>query len=1008
MTEQEFIAEAKRRGKSREETLAKFNELKAAGAFSSSSDAEEPGFLERGIQRTSETAAELLAGAADSVLDTVDFAAGGGVAGYTPPLDPLAALRRQFGLSDDASVQDLLAEEMQPRNMQFLENPTTSKAVQMIGGLGGAGLASLPTAGAKAGGKAVGLAEEMLEGTFGLGVGLRAGADSVPVGVQQLRDMDDESFGVLMRDANDEAAGMRYKSEFGELDEIDAKAAKAGEKVDENVRVGRTTQAKAAKRKQRIEKGRQAEAEKVNQRVQEGFSNATDSAVIFGKESDESVAKHIARAMDITEGEALAVIKERGGIDEVFIPDSVQNIRSRLYARKNDDRFKEQNTGWFNGPKKPNGQPSTGRWIADTVSNIVQPRVAQLRQEVGKGFASDVSKGLQQATRQAAKINDYGTQNEEALKRVNEWMSQPEQQRIYQDLFINGVDGRAELLKRGREQLSAVDAKVLDEVFDMMYEHQKRMGDNVLTSRPGSKRDEVYAPGGTKAGMKEPEVFQGDDATMGQLAKRNRKSAKGLTTTELKELKSPIAHMFERMGQENDVIELMKAIGLPPSMASGSKMTDVQEAIYNHILSVTKDSEKARRGADIIAETLKANRQHANNFWQTMSNQAYAGTLAQFDSALLNFHDPFMTAVRAGVGPTVKAVMQGLTRSGMSAKELGVPASATAEYRDGIRTTVEQALDPKTTGEWIRDMSAKLTDFGFRKSLFQWADMSSKGITLRADFNNMQQLVAKGEDGMAALKDQYGHLLTPREWAEVTPLLKSGRELKDWPDRQLETMAAALRSSLGERQVLSMVNRPAAYQKHPNLRWMYNMTGFAIQLNDMIKVDVVDKVGAGEYKEAGKRAAQYIIATTMGYALSDTIRDIPAYAISSAAGNPNEKKAPTLENFGDRMVEGAYGPLTFNRYSGSDWDKMKFKQDPVNYLFDTLLLPSGLFGHAASGTTDLLSGDFNKAATHYLQAVPGVGRLAAEGVKATRSEGGGNKSGRRRKSRSKKRRRSSD
>lgn len=36
MTEQEFIAEAKRRGKSREETLRKFRELKAAGAFSSS------------------------------------------------------------------------------------------------------------------------------------------------------------------------------------------------------------------------------------------------------------------------------------------------------------------------------------------------------------------------------------------------------------------------------------------------------------------------------------------------------------------------------------------------------------------------------------------------------------------------------------------------------------------------------------------------------------------------------------------------------------------------------------------------------------------------------------------------------------------------------------------------------------------------------------------------------------------------------------------------------------
>ena len=42
MTEQEFIAEAKRRGKSREETLRKFRELKASGAFSNGAVAAEP------------------------------------------------------------------------------------------------------------------------------------------------------------------------------------------------------------------------------------------------------------------------------------------------------------------------------------------------------------------------------------------------------------------------------------------------------------------------------------------------------------------------------------------------------------------------------------------------------------------------------------------------------------------------------------------------------------------------------------------------------------------------------------------------------------------------------------------------------------------------------------------------------------------------------------------------------------------------------------------------------
>ena len=948
---------------------------------------DKPGFIEKGMELTSQTAASLLAGFADAALGTVDTATGGGIMGFTPPLDPIAAIRRQLGVADDASVQDLLAEEMQPRNMQFLENPNVDAAVQMIGGLGGAGLMSLPTAGARASGKAVGLGEEILEGTFGLGVNARPVAD----GVQALREMDDESFGVLMRDANDEAAGVRFKSEFGEMDEIDARAAEANRKVDENVRVGRTSQDKADKRKATIEKARQSDINAVDARTQEGFDNATDSAIIFGKESDESVARHVARRMDITEQEAAAVIRERGGIDEVFKPDSVQNIRNRLYARKNDDRFAEENTGWFNGPKKPNGQPTGVQAFFKGVSEVVQPRVAQLRQEVGRGFAADVSKGLQQATRQAAKLNDYGTQNEEALKRVNDWMSQPEQQRIYQDLFINGVDGRAELLSRARSQLSSQDSKVLSEVFDMMYEHQKRMGSNVLTQRPGSKYDEVYAPGGTKAAVREPEVFQSDGAKMGQLAQRNRKSAQGMTQTEIKELKSPIVHMFERMGQENDVMELMKAIGLPPTMAQGSTMRDVQKAVYNHVESVTGDAEKATRAAEIIAETLKANRDHANNFFQTLSNQAYVGTLAQLDSALLNFHDPFMTAVRAGVGPTVKAIMEGLTRTGMSAKELGVPPSATHEFRDGIRTTVEQALNPRSKGEWIRDMSAKFTDWGFKKSFFQWADMTNKGITMRADFNNMQQMANKGSDGIAAMKEQYGHLLTPREWAEVMPLLKSGKPLKDWPSRQLETMGTALRTSLGERQVLSMANRPGFYQRNPNLRWMYNMTGFAIQMNDMIKVDVVDKAAKGEYKEAGKKAAQYILATTMGYALVDTIRDLPAYVVSSAAGTPNEKKAPTPENFGNRMLEGGYGPISYNRFSGSDWDKMRFKEDPVDYLYTSVLLPSGLIGHALSGTTDLLSGDFNKAATHYLQAVPSVGRLAAEGVKATRDgdSGGG-------------------
>jgi hypothetical protein len=674
----------------------------------------------------------------------------------------------------------------------------------------------------------------------------------------------------------------------------------------------------------------------------------------------------MARRFDMPLEEVQGIIVRQGGLrkqDEFGnnINGSLTGIRERVYASRNKEMY------------TTTGKPKTGaaddyQW--GSIQEWIRPATALLRENVGKGFSAMVERGYIKATAdKSALVNKYQGRAVE-FKEVVEWAENPAVKRKFMDLQYTGVAGRSELLQLARREMNADSYELFAEFVEDSFRHQQLMKKKVFS--PEAKLDEIHWGIATRPDA-DPAVVEemarlgkgqadlgGDPNSVASLSKRERLHASSMSESHLATYDNPILSQFTRLSQDQDILRLHESLGMGPSLKEVSKLADVNASIVRHVKSVTGNEEKAVAAGKIMEDILQGSRKTPPQSQRIFMSQAYAGTLGQVDSALLNAHDIFTSAWRQGPAATARAVMDFFDSTRMTADEFGIGDAHVGEFREGIGHAFQGS---PTKMDKVEKAVNGYSDFAFTWSGFKAMDLAGKGVVMRAALYDMQSLANK-KNGMQRLRTKYGHLITDRQLGEVAKFLKSGADLRTASPRQLDILGNAMLGRLAEQQLISMASRPLRYLQQESWRPMWAMSGFAIRQADLLKVEVLDRVKAGDYEGAGTAAALWFGWSVTGYVITDTMRDAATYAISG-----KDSKDP--RNVGTRFYEGVAGPLTMNKL-GDPYSTEQFSKDPAGYALQSILPPSGVVGSTLRAGAAAVQGD--DPMSDVFEAIPSIGR----------------------------------
>ena len=634
--------------------------------------------------------------------------------------------------------------------------------------------------------------------------------------------------------------------------------------------------------------------------------------------------------------EAMKQISKQGGFKPAK---GFDEIRERVAARNAMDY---------------DGDGEVASWIGRTirpVSELVSNNVGGL---IGRKFEN----AFETATRNSELITTKYLQDAPTLTNLANWSKKAENKAMFLDLRTTGKEGRVALLAKASKEMKEPEVRMLHEMFKDAAAHQK---EGARLYRKDVRTDEVYWPSEIKmtdqgkAGKirgLSSEAHQTNPTSVTSSVDRTRKLGSDMELEELEEYHDPISALVSRMSQEQSLLQLAKQFQLPPSLTKNDNTGEFFDALESKFFRESGNAEKAKIGRALIEETYRGTRRSPAKGVELFMKQSYAGTLGQLDSAILNLHDVAVSMMRNGVKPTLKALTD---RTGFSPQELGITNSTKSmgEFREGFdimaeRSTLEKGLD------WYQDKA-------FVFSGFRDMDRFGKGTVLRAALNKAQDAANKG-----TLMDEFGYMMKPEELAQMQRALKNRTPLKDMSVRERELATQLMFSRLGEQQLISAAGRPLEYLKHPNFRFLYAMTGFAIKQAEMMKKGMFDTAAKGDYKAAGKWAFNYMLFAGVGYGLINQARGLPQYALG------NDNKAPSWSGFAGDVVSQPAAALTFNKL-GDMYSWNQFKRNPVDYAIESFAPPAGLVGNVAKDVAAVLT-DSN-ISFRTLNSIPGGDEL---------------------------------
>ena len=445
---------------------------------------------------------------------------------------------------------------------------------------------------------------------------------------------------------------------------------------------------------------------------------------------------------------------------------------------------------------------------------------------------------------------------------------------------------------------------------------------------------------------------EADPTSVDTTNQRMRGDAHQMTDEQLDQWENPLIAQIDRFNDESMMVNLAEEFNMRPSLSVGDNSNKFFDELERQV-SRGAGAEKGALARGLAEDTYKGSRKRPPRPVELFMKQSYAGTLGQVDSAMMNMHDVFVSAWRNGTVPTAKAVMETLKRDkDFDIRELGIGNDATSleEFRGGIASQLEEMGKLEKGINWYSDKA-------FKYSGFQAADRFGKGVTLRAAKYAFEDAASNG-----TLMQDFGHLATPKEWAQLKPGLAKGQKLSEFTPKQQELLEKVMFARLGEQQLISMAGRPLLYLQNPVFRPFWAMSGFAIKQADMLKMAVWDEAKRGNYAEAGKAAAEYMLFVAVGYSVVDTLRNLPSYLMSG-----DERKAPSAERMLGRIVEQPMAAATLNKV-GSPADLKRALSNPMDFAYGTIEPSGGFIGNAASDIGDMMQGEMPKGKV--LKSIP--------------------------------------
>lgn len=664
------------------------------------------------------------------------------------------------------------------------------------------------------------------------------------------------------------------------------------------------------------------------------YNPQTEEAAALADET--ATAARMAERFGISEAEATRAIARSGGLKP-----------AQTYAELGERQASSMKE-LFRG-----GDGSTVS-IAD---KIWRPVTALVRDKVGRGAARDFEQAFESAARDSELMYRNYVHNPSVAKALNDWMDSDGVKQRFMNLHRTGKAGLKELREMAKQDL---DPRVVD-MFEMLVKqsskHNASTGplfkDSVRSDavRWASevKPQEMGKLEKVKASFRKPEVPANRiDGAM----TRVRGDAFDMTPEELARYESPMIAQLNRMNEEITGKHLAERFGVRSSVGKNGNMNDLFNEIERTAQKSGASPETAATLRGAIADTYAGQKAAPPSWMQTFMKQSYAGTLGQVDSAMMNLHDIAVSAWRMGPKNTSKALWDSLFDSSgeIDLRRMGITNTnnSVTEFREGVGRALQQ------TSRLDRAVET-YADYAFKYSGFQMMDRLGKGTTMRAALHQFRDDAAK----RGFVRD-YAHLVKPGEAAQVKAALASGTKLSDMTAKQQDIVERMMFAKLGEQQLISAAGRPLLYLQVPAARPLWAMTGFAVKQMDMLKMAVYDEARNGNWSAAGKAAVGYMTYVAVGYAIVDTVRNMPAYAITG-----DDSKGP--QKFGSRVIDQPLAAATLNRVDTRTFGRTA--NDPVGETLKSLAPPGGMIGNVGK--------DVGRAATgkefrgYFLKSIPG-------------------------------------
>ena len=596
---------------------------------------------------------------------------------------------------------------------------------------------------------------------------------------------------------------------------------------------------------------------------------------------------------------------------------------------------------------KPSAAANTFERLARPVSSLVSkfagPRVGVL-------FESSFETS---GRKQELFLNKYySDETQDSFAELVDWANNDNIKRLFLDLNKT-PENLQQILREGSSMSKEANSLLRNLIADSKA-HQKESG---KIFKEEVQKDEVYWASGTKREQIEEEGL-GPDIEMGKrieagAQKRVRGSAEDMDIDELEQYANPILEQVNRIAKQQTLIELARSFRMRPSLGIDEDTSAFFKEMERAVAKQSNSPVTGKRVADLANSTYIGARSRPNAVIEAFMKQSYAGTLGQFDSAFLNLHDAAVSAVKNGVVPTMKGILE---REGMRIQDFGIGGNSKniGEFQAGFDETLEKSMLQKGA-EWYQDKA-------FKWSGFRDADRLGKGIVLRGSLNAMRKAAKTGKF------KEFDKYFSPEETALIRKHLVQETPLEKMPEKAREIIVRGMFSRLGEQQLISAAGRPLGYLKNANFRPVWALTGFAIKQAELAKVGMIDNIAAGKYKEAGKFTANYMMFAGLGYGLINQARGLPQALLGK------EEKEPSVEGV---VLDALSQPIQVASFGklGDPYSNAQFRQDPVGYLMTSFVPPTGLMGNFGEDLTDLIFKQESDFKT--LRSIPGGDELIA-------------------------------